>query len=442
MPITITMPRLSDTMEEGTILKWQVQVGDDVAAGDHLADVETDKATMELQAFDDGKVARLAVDEGKTVPVGEVICILAGEGESVEDAAKAEVGGGEQPAAATSGEATTEAAPEASESQAPAATAEPAAGGGQARPQGGGGGGRLRVSPLARKLAEERDVDLGGIDGSGPGGRIIKRDVLAAAEGKTRQGGGGSASPQAAPAAAPSTGAIQLEARTIELSSMRKTIARRLVESKATIPHFTVTVAIDMSPLMALRKTLNDQLESQGIKLSVNDFITRAAALACTRHPLVNASWSDGSIEVHGSVNVGIAVALPEERGGGLVVPVIRDVQNLGLRTISEQTRELAKQARGPGLKAEQMADGTITLSNLGMLGVEHFEAIINPPQAAILAIGAALEKPVVRDGEIVVGHEMTVTMSADHRVVDGAIAAEYLQTFKQMLENPASLLV
>ncbi len=223
---------------------------------------------------------------------------------------------------------------------------------------------------------------------------------------------------------------------------MRKTIAKRLIESKTTIPHFTVTMAIDMDPLMELRKTLNQQLEAQNIKLSVNDFITRASALACVQHPLVNSSWADGSIQQHGTVNVGVAVALPEERGGGLVVPVLRDVQNMGLRQISEQTRQLAKKAREQGLSQEEMQGGTFTISNLGMFGVEHFEAIINPPQAAILATGGAIEKPVVRDGALTVGHEMSATLSADHRVVDGAIAAAYLQTLKQLLENPAALLV
>jgi pyruvate dehydrogenase E2 component (dihydrolipoamide acetyltransferase) len=228
---------------------------------------------------------------------------------------------------------------------------------------------------------------------------------------------------------------------------MRKTIARRLVESKTTIPHFTVTVCVNMDPLLNLRGTLNAQLESQGVKLSVNDFIVRAVALALLRHPFVNASWTDGGIEQHGSVNVGVAVALPAEKGGGLVVPVIRDAQNKGLRAISQETRTLAEKARTRGLSVEEMSDGTFTISNLGMMGVEHFEAIINPPQAAILAIGAALKKPVVRPGpdgrdQLTIGQEMTCTLSADHRVIDGAMGAEYLNTLKAMLENPAGLLV
>jgi pyruvate dehydrogenase E2 component (dihydrolipoamide acetyltransferase) len=215
-----------------------------------------------------------------------------------------------------------------------------------------------------------------------------------------------------------------------------------LVQSKTSVPHFTVSLAIDMDPLIELRKTLNSQLESQGVKLSVGDFITRAAALACVQHPAVNSSWNESTIEQHGTVNVGVAVALPEERGGGLIVPVLRDVQQRGLRWISEETKRLAKKARDQGLSQQEMEGGTFTISNLGMFGVDHFEAIINPPQAAILAVGAAIEKPVVKQGQITIGHEMTATLSGDHRVVDGAIGAAYLQTLKQMLENPAGLLV
>ncbi len=440
MSIEITMPRLSDTMEEGTLVKWRVKPGDEVASGDHLADVETDKATMELQAFDDGKVAALAVEEGDTVPVGSPILVLAEDGESLDDAAAALDGasvssGGDSASVAASEGGVAVADPPQTD------TATTISG----RPSESTGS-RLRVSPVARKIAEEHGVDVTVLKGTGPDGRIIKRDVLAVVEGQSTQAAA-PAPTQAAKAKAATTpsvpvAAVGMEAKTINLTNMRKTIARRLVESKTTVPHFQVSMSINMDPLMDLRKTLNVQLEAQGVKLSVNDFITRATALACLSHPAANSSWNGDTIIQHGTVNVGVAVSLPEERGGGLVVPVIRDAQNKGLRQISEETKRLAKKARETGLSPEEMADGTITLSNLGMYGVDQFTAIINPPQSVILAVGGAIEKPVVRDGQIVVGHVMSATLSGDHRVIDGAQGAEYLASFKQLLENPASLLV
>jgi pyruvate dehydrogenase E2 component (dihydrolipoyllysine-residue acetyltransferase) len=440
MPIEITMPRLSDTMEEGTLVKWRVKVGDEVASGDHLADVETDKATMELQAFDDGRVAALAVAEGETVPVGSLILMLAEDGESLEDAAGAMQG-------ASAGTTEAAASGDASGGGGVAVAAAPSTGTSStaSAASGASGGGRQRVSPVARKIAEEHGVDLSGIVGSGPDGRVIKRDVLAVVEGggaREPVAGGESAKPQAAGVPSVAVGGVGLESKTISLSGMRKTIARRLVESKTTVPHFQVTVSINMDPLLELRKTLNAQLEAQGVKLSVNDFITRATALSCVSHPVANSSWAGDTIIQHGTVNVGIAVSLAAERGGGLVVPVIRDAQGKGLRQISEDTRRLAKKARESGLSPEEMADGTITLSNLGMFGVDQFTAIINPPQAVILAVGGAIEKAVVREGAIVIGREMCVTLSGDHRTIDGAQGAEYLGTFKSLLENPAALLI
>lgn len=439
MPIEITMPRLSDTMEEGTLVKWRVKPGDEVASGDHLADVETDKATMELQAFDDGKVAALAVKEGETVPVGSAILVLAEDGESLEDAASA-VQGASQGASGGSAQAASTAGGDSGKTvvAAPPATAAPTP-----APTAASRGARQRVSPVARKIAEENGIDLSVITGSGPDGRVIKRDVQAAID-------GGGASPTlsahtpAAQATAPSApvAPVGLEAKTLTLSGMRKTIARRLVESKTTVPHFQVTMSIGMDPLQELRKTLNVQLEAQGVKLSVNDFIVRATALACINHPAANSSWNVDTIIQHGTVNVGVAVSLPAERGGGLVVPVIHEAQNKGLRQISADTKRLATKARETGLTPEEMGDGTITLSNLGMYGVDQFTAIINPPQSVIIAVGGAIQKPVVRDGQIVVGHEMCATLSGDHRVIDGAQGAEYLTTFKRLLENPASLLV
>ncbi|MEM9345562.1 MAG: dihydrolipoamide acetyltransferase family protein [Planctomycetota bacterium] len=451
MPVIVEMPKLSDTMEEGTLIKWVVKVGDTVSAGDHLADVETDKATMELQAFDDGTVAKLVLDESATVPVGQAILILAEDGESVEDAANTEIPGpapAEAASAPVSDEPETTPTPDpappapatpAAAPIAPAASAAPAA----VAPPPPPPGAKVKISPLARKLAEEHGLDVNKIAGTGPDGRIIKRDVLKAAEqGTARPSAGGAGAPMAGPAA------IALESKTTAVPGMRKTIAKRLVESKTTVPHFQVSVAINMDPLMEMRATLNQRLASQGIKLSVNDFITRAVAVAAMQHPVINSSWMGDTIVQHGTVNVGTAISLPEERGGGLVVAVCRDVQNKSMMQISGEVKELAAAARGRGLSPEQMSDSTITISNLGMpqYGVTQFSAIVNPPNAAIIAVGAAIEKPVVRDvyGEkkIVIGHEMNATLSGDHRVTDGASAAEYLTTLRSLLENPVGLLV
>ena len=433
MPIEITMPRLSDTMEEGTLVKWHVSVGDTVSSGDHLADVETDKATMELQAFDDGKLAKLAIQEGNTVPVGSLIAVLAEDGESVEDAIAA---------AGTGSPASAAPAEDAPASDAPAPAASAATTAAVAAPPAGG---KVRISPLARKLADEHGVDINTIQGSGPDGRIIKKDILAAASGAAPAPAAASPAPVAAaapPAAVIAAGAAGLEAKTTQLNNMRKTIAKRLVESKTTVPHFQVTVAVDMDPVLELRKTLNSQLESQGVKLSVNDFIVRASALALIQHPVVNSSWAGDAIVQHGTVNIGVAVALPAERGGGLIVPTLRDVHLKGMRQISAETKAIATKARETGLAPEEMSDGTFTISNLGMFGVEAFTAIISPPQAAILAVGGAAAKPVVKNGEITIGHVMNATISADHRVLDGAVAAEFMNTFKSLMENPAGLLV
>ena len=436
MPIEITMPRLSDTMEEGTLIKWRVKVGDAVKNGDVLADVETDKATMELQSYDDGTVAKLAVDEGQTTAVGKLILLLAEEGESVEDAVKASGGGASEAPAGAEASSMGTPAISATKGDAPST-------GEIVIPDG-----RVRVSPVARQLAQEHGVDVAKVRGSGPDGRVIKRDILAAAQGSGAATGTvvtqapptrTTVAPTQTPAPTPGRA---LQSKIIPLTNMRKTIARRLVESKTTIPHFTVTVAVNMDPLMDLRASLNAHLENQGVRLSVNDFIVRAAAVSLVDHPVVNSSWTDGGIVQHGVVNVGVAIALPEEKGGGLVVATIRDAHTKPLRQISGETRTLAKKARDQGLNIEEMSDGTLTVSNLGMYAVEHFEAIINPPQAAILALGGTIQKPVARDGQVVVGREMTATLSADHRVIDGATAAQFLQTLKQILENPAVLLV
>ncbi len=445
MASNLSMPRLSDTMEVGTIVKWHVKPGQRVRSGDVVADIETDKATMELQTFDDGVVGVLTVSEGQSVPVGTTILRWEGGGESAAGGATAvatEPGPGKASAAAGT----------------PAGRG-PGAATATATADGNGTHERVFASPLARKLAGESGIDLKTVHGTGPSGRIVRKDVETFVAG----GAAGLALPTAAPSPAklaptsPSAAAVvpgsafthsttPLQGRVVPLSNMRQTIAKRLVESKASIPHYQVTVAARMDALLALRAQLNDQLAAQGVKLSVNDFLVRACALAMHQHPHVNSRWRGTSIEVVPAVNVGVAISLPEERGGGLVVATIRNADQLGLRLISQMTRTLAEKARGRGLTVEEMADSTFTISNLGMFGVEHFTAIINPPNAAILAVGAAVKKPVVEtvDGKhaIVVGHEMQMTMSSDHRIVDGAMAAQYLGTVKAMLEKPASLLV
>jgi pyruvate dehydrogenase E2 component (dihydrolipoamide acetyltransferase) len=440
MPKNMTMPRLSDTMEVGTIVKWHVKPGQKVKSGDVVADIETDKATMELQTFDDGTVAELAVKEGQSAPVGAMI--LAWDGGETPASAGAKAAGAMAAGASASGGAAT-------------ATLAPA----HAGSNGHGSSERVFVSPLARKIALERGVDLSTITGTGPAGRIIRKDVEAASTGGTRSAAApaqAASAPRSSAAAAVVPGSVFTHAttpmagRNVPLSNMRRTIASRLVESKTTIPHYQVTVSVRMDALMALRQQLNDQLSPQGVKLSVNDFLVRACALAMHSHPFVNARWvptkGQESIEIVGAVNVGVAVSLPEEKGGGLVVATIRNADQKGLRLISQETKQLAEKARTKGLSIEEMSDSTFTISNLGMFGVEHFTAIINPPNAAILAVGAAIKKPVVEtvDGKdaIVIGHEMQMTMSSDHRLIDGAMAAQYLACVKAMLEKPATLLV
>ncbi|HEX8876621.1 MAG TPA: dihydrolipoamide acetyltransferase family protein [Phycisphaerales bacterium] len=465
MPIKIEMPRLSDTMQAGTVVKWNVKEGQKVKSGDALADIETDKATMELQSFEDGTVAVIPVPEGQNVPIGTVILVLAGASEDIASV-KSQFAAGGSTAAAPAAKAV--AAAGGSSTQAPAsggsvAVLDAPASNGTSHPNNGG---RIFASPLAKKIAAESNVDLGSLQGSGPAGRIIRKDVEAAiSSGATSvagrmASGAGSARDLAtrveqpakpnrnAPAVLPSVGAT-LTPRTIQLSNMRKTIAKRLVESKTTIPHYQVSVEVDMDALVALRTQLNEQLGTQGVKLSVNDFLVRACALAMHQHPYVNAKWvgtpGNETIEFLGEVNVGVAIALPvaeDGSGGGLVVATLRNADVLGLRQISGETKRLADKARNKGLSVEDMSDSTFTISNLGMFGVDNFTAIINPPNVAILAAGGAIQKPVVKNNQIVPGHVMNMTMSSDHRVIDGAMAAQYLATVKSLLEKPATLLV
>jgi pyruvate dehydrogenase E2 component (dihydrolipoamide acetyltransferase) len=433
MPIEITMPRLSDTMEVGTILHWHVKVGDEVSAGDLLADIETDKATMELQSFDDGRIEQLVVSEGNQVEVGTIIATLSEEGEAVSDTKEVvEVPAVTQEAPNTSAAAPTPTPP----------TREQRTG--------------QRVSPVARRLAEEHGIELNSVQGSGPSGRIIKRDILQRIDTTSETASAAQTTKVVSTNVVASTVPVTpvnmvqplaptspwQQERTEPLSNMRQIIAKRLVESKQTIPHYQVTMDFNMDPLLEMRKTLNEQLVVSGIKLSVNDFLVRCCALSMATNQEFNASYGGDCILYHGPVNVGIAIALPEERGGGLVVGTIRNADQKSLRTISQESSYLSKKARESGLAPDEMGDTTFTISNLGMFGVDNFTAIINPPNSAILAVGAAIEKPVVRNGELAVGHEMCATLSLDHRVIDGAMAAMYLQSLKELIENPASLLV
>jgi pyruvate dehydrogenase E2 component (dihydrolipoamide acetyltransferase) len=420
MPIEITMPRLSDTMEEGTLLHWHKQLGDVISSGDVLADIETDKATMELQSFDDGIFSKIFVQEGEKVEVGKVIAMLTEVDEALPVEPKTEEPSQESLA----------------EKQRPVKTG-------------------MSISPVARRLADEYGVDVKTIQGSGPSGRVIKRDILQIVE-ATNETSAAAATTQpekikqtdfSEPVVVATSHPIVAasdwrENRSEPLSNMRQVIAKRLVESKQTIPHYQVTMSFDMDPLLDMRKTLNEQLAKTNVKLSVNDFLVRCCALAMAEHPAFNASFGGDCIYYHGPVNVGIAIALPEDKGGGLVVGTIRDADQKSLRAISQESVRLGKKAKDKGLSLEEMSDTTFTISNLGMFGVEHFTAIINPPNSAILAVGAAIEKPVVRGGELVVGNELSATLSLDHRVIDGAMAARYLKTLKELIENPAALLV
>ena len=455
MAIEITMPRLSDTMQAGTIVRWAVKEGQKVKSGEAIADVETDKATMELPVYDEGVIAFIASPEGKNVPVGTLIAVVATGGEDIAGVKAKYASGG---ASAGGSNAAPKAAP--AQQQAQGGTSAPANNGNKSSgtavidapaPSGGNGshgqngngqGGRIFVSPLAKKIAGESGLDLSRISGTGPSGRIVRKDVEAAmnAGTATKAAPGRQAAPMVpAPAS-------KLSGQTVSLSNMRRTIARRLVESKTTIPHYQVTVEVSMDALMELRKQLNDQLADQGVKLSVNDFLVRACGIAMHKHPYVNSRWvgpaGGENIELLADVNVGVAISLDEDKGGGLVVATIRAADQIGLRQISAQTKQLAEKARGKGLTLDEMGDSTFTISNLGMFGVDHFTAIINPPNAAILAVGAAIQKPVVKNNQVVPGWVMSMTMSSDHRIIDGAMAAAYLATVKGLLEKPASLLV
>ena len=432
MSIEIFMPALSPTMEVGTLSKWLVKEGDTVENGDVIAEIETDKATMEVESIDDGVVAKILVAEGtEDVPVGQIIAVLAEEDEDVADitmpTAPKSVA---KPDAAPAAAPTETAQPAPVEAAAPAAAATPAV----SAPVSTDTSKRVKASPLARRLAAQKGLDLAAVAGTGPYGRIVKRDV------ETAQVSAPVASTQAATPAvtAPTYGAHDIPFREERLSGMRKVIAKRLTESKQTVPHFYLTINCEIDTLLDQRKVLNTQGEKDGIKISVNDFIIRATALALKKVPAANVQYAGDKMYWYERSDVSVAVAIE----GGLVTPVVRGACEKGLAAISADVKQLAGKARDGKLMPEEYAGGTISISNLGMYGITEFSAVINPPQGAILAIGAGVQKPVVRNGELAVGTVMSVTMSCDHRAIDGAVGAEFLAAFKAYIENPVMMLL
>ena len=450
MPINITMPALSPTMEEGNLSKWLVKEGDKVSSGDVIAEIETDKATMEVEAVDEGTVAKLVVPAGtEGVKVNALIAILAADGEDVAEAAK---GGG---AAASKAEAKAEAPKEepkaeAKKDAAPAAAPAPVA---AAPAQAPAKGERVFASPLARRIAKDAGVDIAAVKGTGPHGRVVQRDVESAIQ---SGGAKAAAAPQAAAGAAQPVKPMSDDAvlklfeegsyEIVPHDGMRKTIARRLVESKQTVPHFYLTIDCELDALLALRAQINvaspmiktEKGEVPAYKLSVNDMIIKATALALRDIPEANVSWTEGGMIKHKRSDVGVAVSIP----GGLITPIVRHAENKTLSSISNEMKDLAKRARDRKLKPEEYQGGSTSVSNLGMFGVKDFAAIINPPHATIFAIGAGEERVVVKKGEMKVATVMSVTLSTDHRAVDGALAAELAQAFKRHIENPMGMLV
>jgi pyruvate dehydrogenase E2 component (dihydrolipoamide acetyltransferase) len=448
MPTNILMPALSPTMEEGKLAKWLVSEGDEVKSGDILAEIETDKATMEFEAVDEGRIGKILVPEGtEGVKVNQPIAVLIGEDESagegnkdietamssIKDAVSAEA----KPAQPEQKKTEPSPQPAKAEAKPAPSPAKPAT------------TGRIFASPLARKIAAQKGVDLAALKGSGPRGRIVKADVESAKAGTKAPAA------KAAPTAQPSTQAAAIsgiaplpdaklyfkpdEYEEIPHDSMRKAIAKRLTSAKALIPHFYLTIDCRIDELMGTRARLNAGAPKEGgYKLSVNDFVVKAAAFALLRVPEVNASWTDGAILRHKHADIGVAVALDF----GLITPIVFRAEEKGLAVISNEVKSLAERARAKKLKLQEFEGGTFAISNLGMFGIREFTAVINPPHAAILAVGAGEERAIVRDGKVEVATVMTVTMSCDHRVIDGATGARFLQAFKTFVEDPAAMLL
>ena len=435
------MEALSPTMEEGQVVKWLKGEGDAVAQGDILAEIETDKATMELVARGEGVLRKVLVGEGAAAPVGDVIAIIAAEGEDIAAMVEGLGDGGTavaDGASATEADAAVPAEPETAVTPAPDPTpvgptpttppppAEPATT--AATPTTPT---RVKASPVAKRLARDAGLDIATLQGSGPGGRVIKRDVEAAARAAAEAAA-------TAPPVTPWPAPPDTEFEDIALTQMRKTVARRLTESLGPVPHFFLTVDVDMTRALAARKRVNELLAARGAKASINDLVIKAAAVALTHHPECNAWWQGDSVRRFHRAHIGVAVAVPD----GLITPVIRDAHAKGLGQISTEVRELAGRAREKKLQPHEYTGSTFSISNLGMFGIEEFTAVINPPEAGIIAVGAVEERPVAVGGEVVVQPRMRVTMSCDHRVIDGAQGARFLATLKSFLEEPAAILM
>ena len=411
MATKILMPKLSDTMEEGVILKWLRKEGEKIKQGEILAEIESDKADMELEAYDSGVVRKIVIPEGGKAPIGGLIAVIGKPDEDISALLTESASAGK--------ESAKPAAPQSAPKPAPSATASAAPVQAAPAPAAGPTDGRVKASPLARRIARDQGINLSTVHGSGPNGRIVKRDLEGAR--------GGGYTPRAAGPIVPGT------SEDVALSSIRKTIAKRMTESKTTAPHFYVTVDVNMEPAMAFREQI---LNAMDLKLSFTDILVKAAATALMQHPGVNATYLGDSMRQHHFAHIGVAVALEE----GLVTPVLRNCEQKRIDQINAELRDMVGRARNRKLKPEEYQGSTFTISNLGMFDVEDFVAIINPPEGAILAVGSILERPVAENGQIRIGHTMKMTLSSDHRIIDGAVAARFLQDLKKFLENPAAL--
>jgi pyruvate dehydrogenase E2 component (dihydrolipoamide acetyltransferase) len=445
MPINILMPALSPTMEKGNLAKWLKKEGDKVKSGDVIAEIETDKATMEVEAVDEGTIAKILIPEGtQDVAVNDVIAVLAGDGEDVKSASATAPSAPPKPAPAAQAPAAAKpSAPPPPPAAAPAAKPMPQA---TAAPAGANGHDRVFSSPLARRLAKEAGIEIGRITGTGPHGRVIARDVEEAKSGKGLK----APAPPSAPAIAPTMSDKQILAlfepgsyEIVPHDGMRRTIAQRLTAAAQTIPHFYLTIDCDIGKLLAAREEINaaapkDKEKKPLYKLSVNDFVIKAMAIALQRIPNCNVSWTESGMVKHKHSDIGVAVAMP----GGLITPIIRKAETKTLSTISTEMKDFAARARARKLKPDEYQGGTTAISNLGMYGINHFTAVINPPHATILAVGTSEERAVVRNGKIEAAQMMSVTLSCDHRAIDGALGAELIGAFKMLIENPVMMMV